>query len=62
MPLRTAQKVSATQDLFEEAEEDLDGPAVVVQQRNHFRGDIEQVGGDAERAVAPRPSAMVLFW
>ena len=49
---RGAQQVPAAQDLLEEAEEDLDRPAVLVQERDDLRRHVQQVGHDAQHAVA----------
>ena len=49
--LRMAQQVAAAQHVLEEAEENLDCPAIVVQQSNDFRRHICQVGSDPKDAV-----------
>ena len=38
--------------MFELAEKDFDGPAVGIEDRDDLGGDIEQVGGDTQKAVA----------
>src|SRR5262245_61177298 len=45
----------AAEDMLEEAEEDLDRPAVDVNQGNGFRRYVEQIGGDPQQAVAGLP-------
>lgn len=44
--MRTAQK------LFEKPEENFDDPPLSVEQRNDLGGNVKQVGGDVQDAVA----------
>lgn len=46
------EQVAAAQYVFEEAKEDFDRPAVVIQQRNDLGWNVHQVCCDAEKAVA----------
>src|SRR5688572_25027497 len=47
-----AEQVPAAENVLEEAEEQLDGPAVLVNVSDHFRRDVEQVGGYPQDAIA----------
>jgi hypothetical protein len=49
-----AQQMPAAQDLFEEAEEHFDHPAVFIQKRNDVRRHIQQIGDDPQHAVTGR--------
>ena len=49
--LVVAQQVAAAQEMFELAEEDLDRPAVGIEECDDLGGDIEQVRGDPQDAV-----------
>ena len=52
-PVRVmAQQMPSAQQVLERAEEDLDLPAVFVDQRDDFGGDVQQVGHDPQQAVA----------
>src|SRR5271166_3082328 len=42
----------AAQNVFEETEEDLDQPALLIEKANDFGGYVEEVRGDAQDAVA----------
>ena len=53
--LAAAEQMPATEDVLEEAKEDLDRPTVNVNQCNGFRRHVEQVGTDPQQAVAARP-------
>ena len=50
----------AAQHVLEEAEEDLDRPAVAVDQGDDPGRQIEQVGGDQQQAVAGRAAAFLV--
>ncbi len=50
--LVVAQQVAAAQQMFELAEKDLDGPTVGIEKCDDFGGDIEQVRGNPQDAVA----------
>src|ERR1700728_578284 len=51
---RAAQQVPTAQDLLQEAKEDLDGPAVMIEQSDDLGWHVQQVGGNAEGAIATR--------
>src|SRR5262245_42205447 len=50
-----AEQVAAAEDVLEEAEEQLDRPAVQVDVSNDFSGYVQQVGRDPDHSVAGRP-------
>ena len=50
--LVVTQQVTAAQQMFELAEKDLDGPTVGIEKCDDFGGDIEQVRGNPQDAVA----------
>ncbi len=47
-----AQQMAAPQNMLEEAEEDFDRPPLLVDDGDHLRGHIQQVGGNPQVAVA----------
>ncbi len=49
--LVVAQQMPTAQHVFEEPEEDFNGPAIGVDQSNRFGGNIEQVRRDAKDPV-----------
>src|SRR5439155_10338056 len=49
-----ADQVSASQNMFEKAEKQFDGPAMAVDVGNDFGRRVEEIGGDADNAIGRR--------
>lgn len=47
-----AQQMTTTEQMFEEAKEDLNRPAVVIHQSDDFGRNVDQIRRNAKEAVA----------
>jgi len=55
-----AEQTTAAKDVLEETEEQFDDPAMPIDVGDHFGGRVEQVGGDANDAIARRSRGAAL--